>query len=53
MQVKHASLLTLNARDLKVATTAAQVLAALAAAELPAQSWPELVPSLLTNVASQ
>ncbi|KAH7099422.1 karyopherin Kap95 [Auriculariales sp. MPI-PUGE-AT-0066] len=46
-QVKQATLQTLSSQDKRAASTASQVIAAIAAIELPNQQWPELIQGLL------
>ena len=51
-QVKAAALHTLASAETRAGTAAAQVIAAIAAAELPRQQWGDLISKLLTNVAN-
>ncbi|XP_024520306.1 importin subunit beta-1 [Selaginella moellendorffii] len=51
-QIKAALVATLAAPVAEARHTAAQVIAKVAAIELPRQAWPELIPGLLANVTS-
>lgn len=50
-QVKDQALQTLNATSM-AATSAAQLIASIAAIELPRNEWPELMPALVHNVGN-
>lgn len=52
LRIKQACLLTLGSQESKAATAAAQVIAAISCVELPLNAWPELVPTLLQNMAT-
>jgi len=48
--VKFSVLNTLNSDDIKAGSTAAQVIAAIAAIDIPRNQWPDLIQILLENV---
>ncbi|KAG4094253.1 karyopherin Kap95 [Neocallimastix lanati (nom. inval.)] len=48
--VKYSILNTLNSDDIKAGSTAAQVIAAIAAIDIPRNQWPDLIQILLENV---
>ncbi|KAL1914260.1 uncharacterized protein VTP21DRAFT_9074 [Calcarisporiella thermophila] len=52
-QVKQAVLMTLGSKDLKAGTTAAQVIAAIAAVELRQGQWLDLIKILLDNMNTE
>lgn len=49
--IKDLAVKTLSSQDARAGTTAAQFVAAIAAAELPRNLWPELMPLLVENVS--
>ena len=51
-QVKEAGLHTLNSNSFQTRTSAAQVIASIAAIELPRNAWPKLMETLVQNVGS-
>jgi importin subunit beta-1 len=51
-QIKNYVLQALLSRDLKAATAAGQVIAAIAVIELPLGQWGNLIETLLMNVAN-
>ncbi|CAO3677794.1 unnamed protein product [Umbelopsis vinacea] len=51
-QIKQWSVNTLGSSNSRAANTAAQVVAAIADIELPANQWPQLIQTLLDNVTS-
>ncbi|KAI3638123.1 hypothetical protein MIR68_003734 [Amoeboaphelidium protococcarum] len=52
-QVKQLTLSALTATEKLVTTTAGQAIAVIAAIELPMNAWPELIQTLMNNVAAQ
>ncbi|KAJ9078578.1 karyopherin Kap95 [Entomophthora muscae] len=52
-QIKEALLITLNSVDSRVSLSTAQVIATLSEIELPRESWPELIPTLLQRASSE
>ena len=51
-QVKESALHTLNSSSFQTRTSAAQVIASIAAIELPRNAWPKLMEALVQNVGS-
>lgn len=49
-QVKESALSAFNAESKAVASSAAQLVATIASIELPQNEWPDLMPTLVTNV---
>ncbi len=52
VQIKTGAIQTLGSPDTSVGTVAAQVIAAISVIELPKGQWPELIPSLLTQMTT-
>lgn len=51
-QVKASALKTLQSNDARAGQSAAQFIAAIAAIEIPRNQWPELMPTLVSNVGT-
>lgn len=50
--IRQKALQILNTREAKIGTTAAQLIAAIAAVDVPLGLWPDMIPVLLSNVTN-